>query len=191
MNMLKKKRLIPGVLLFGYLAAACFMSCGEAATDTTVASAEARYSKLSNPASGEVKASREDLTAAMQDLAAAYLAFADQHPDAPETPERLYKAAELFQVNLLDVNQALEIYDRIFARYPDHKRAANSLFTKAYVYHNTVHDLDMARASYLQFIEKYPDHELAAHAQFELDNLGLSAREALERIQARPDTVSE
>lgn len=179
-----------GWLLIGW-AVGTLSGCGETSAESVVEAAEDRYEQLSNPGGNEQKASREEMTEAMQQLAEAYVAFADQHPDVPETPERMYKAAELYQVNLLDVNRAIEIYDRIIVAYPDHKRAANALFTKAYVYHNTMHDLDRARASYTQFIEQYPDHELVSHAQFELDNLGLSAKETLERIQSKQDTSDE
>ncbi len=190
MNMVSKKGWIPGTLLMAYLAVACMYGCGESNPHAAVAAAESRYSQLSDPKSAE-KASQKDMTAATQDLADAYVAFADAQPDAPETPDRLYKAGELYQINLLDINKSIEMYDRILVDYPDHRRAANALFTKAYVYHNTMNDLDRAKGYYEQFIAQFPDHELAVAAQFELDNLGLPAEQVLERIQAKPDTVSE
>lgn len=191
MNKLIEKLVLASLFLLGNYALLSLYGCGEPSIESKVATAEARYAELSNPDGNEVKASREELTTSMRELAENYLLFANEKPDSPDTPERLYKAAELFQVNLLDVNKAIEIYDRLIESYPDHKRAANALFTKAYVYHNTMHDLDRAKSTYLQFVDRYPDHELVSHAQFELDNLGLSAKEALERIQQNQDTVEE
>jgi tetratricopeptide (TPR) repeat protein len=186
-----EKLSIASTLLLLYVATASIYGCGKTSAESAVVAAEARYEQLSNPQGNEQKASREEITNAMERLAEAYIAFADQNPDAPESPERLYKAAELYQVNLLDVNKAIEVYDRIITNYPEHRRAANALFTKGYVYHNTMHDLERAKAAYLQFIGRYPDHELVSHAQFELDNLGLSAKEALERIQSKKDTIDD
>ena len=93
---------------------------------------------------------------------------------------------------MMDIGKAMEIFDKIINDYPESERAADALFKKGYVYHNTLKDLNKAREIYLTFLEKYPDHELASSAKFEIDNLGVSAKDLLEKIQksAVEDSVS-
>ena len=190
MNKGFEKIVLVGLIAVAYWLTSSLYGCGEGnSAASRVEAAEAVYNQLTDPEQADVQVSRDEMTTATQELAEAYLAYAAEQPDATDTPERLYKAAELFQINLLDINRAMEIYDRIIADFPDHKRAANSLFSKGYVFHNTMHDLDLARTTYTEFIEKYPDHDLVPHAQFELDNLGLSAKEALDRVQALQDSA--
>lgn len=180
------------MLVVAYWFVTSMYGCGDGNdTAARVLAAEATYNEYTNSENDGTQFSREQIAASTQELADAYLAYAASNPDAEDTPERLYKAAELFQINLLDITQAMDLYDRIIADYPNHNRAANSLFSKGYVYHNTMHDLDQARATFTQFIAEYPEHDLVPHAQFELDNLGLSAKEALERIQRQQESLEE
>ena len=46
---------------------------------------------------------------------------------------------------------------------------------------NELNNFDEATSIYKQFLKEYPDNELAASAQAELDNMGLSPEEILQK----------
>ncbi|MEM9935847.1 MAG: tetratricopeptide repeat protein, partial [Bacteroidota bacterium] len=125
----------------------------------------------------------EDITALSQKLTNAYMDFAEAQPSDPESVEYLYKASEHLESPLKKPEEAIEVLQKIAAQYPEHPRAADAMFRTGYIYHNTLQDLDQAKNAYNAFIEKYPDHELIPSAKFEVNNLGVSTQELLERIQ--------
>jgi tetratricopeptide (TPR) repeat protein len=150
---------------------------------------EARFEALTDRSSGK-GANPESIRTAMVELAEGYLAFVAARPDDPQAPAYLYKAAELYETNMLDLNRSLAIYDQLLEAYPNHPRAADGLFKQGFVYHNTLNELEKARRAYSLFLEKYPDHEMAASARFEIENLGVSTQEIFERIQQKQQSMN-
>ncbi len=118
----------------------------------------------------------------LQDLGTAYLQWADNYPDAPETPEFLFRAGELYSNELQDFPKAIEVFERDYKNYPEHETAANALFFIGYLYNNSIHDVVKAEQFYKEFIAKYPKHNLAKHAKFELGSLGMSPDELFAKI---------
>lgn len=122
-----------------------------------------------------------DTTLVMQ-LGTAYLQWADKYPDAPETPEFLFRAGELYSNELQDFPKAIEIFHRNYKAYPQHETAANSLFFIGYLYNNSLQDTAKAEEYYNEFLKKYPTHAMAKHAQFELGSLGMSDEQVFDQI---------
>lgn len=120
--------------------------------------------------------------ALLNELGDAYLDWADHYPEAPETPEFLFRAGELYSNELQDFPKAIEVFERDYKGYPAHETAANALFFIGYLYNNSLQDLPKAEAYYKEFLEKYPAHNMARHAEFELESLGLSADEVFDKI---------
>ena len=170
------------------LATLLFMSCGKPSTKESIEALEAKFKEVT---SGN-GINHEEVKEVILELAAAYESYAAENTQDPSSSEFLYKSAELYETNMMDIGKAMEIFDKIINDYPESERAADALFKKGYVYHNTLKDLNKAREIYLTFLEKYPDHELASSAKFEIDNLGVSAKDLLEKIQksAVEDSVS-
>ena len=77
--------------------------------------------------------------------------------------------------------QAISYYESVYNNFPEDSNAPNAMFMSAFLYANELENLEMARERYELFMQKYPDHEMAASAQAELDNLGISAEEILEK----------
>ncbi len=77
--------------------------------------------------------------------------------------------------------EAIKYYESVFTNFPDDTNAPNALFMTAFLYANELGKLDSARENYQNFLSKYPEHEMAASAKAELDNLGVSAEEILQR----------
>lgn len=125
----------------------------------------------------------------LSSLGKAYIDWADHYPAAPETPEFLFRAGELYSNELTDIPKAIEAFKRDYQNYPLHKTAANALFFIGYLYHNSLQDLPNAEKYYKEFLEKYPDHNMAKHAQFELESLGMSPEDVFDRIM-KPDSTT-
>lgn len=109
-----------------------------------------------------------DFLKKVKSLRDSYVSFADKYPDAPESPEYLYRAALLCQNELEELKPAVDLYYRIISKYPDHSSAADALFMTGWVYNNMLNDVPAAEKAYKTFIEKYPDHKQVRGAQLEL-----------------------
>jgi len=121
-------------------------------------------------------------------------ALADFRKLVDNFPESKYSAEVNFEIgklyhskvdkNLTDEQsfmQAISYYESVYLNFPDDLNAPNALFMSAFLYANEIGNLDIAREKYELFLEKYPDNEMAASAQAELDNLGVSAEEILQK----------
>lgn len=176
-----------GIYLLGILL--MIISCKQQTTDNSIPALEAKF-KAVTANTGEAP-NTEEIKEVMEALAGAYEKFAAANPQDPQAPEYLYKSAELYETNMMDIAKSMQIFDKIIQDFPENERAADALFKKGYVYHNTLKDLPKAREAYMMFIEKYPDHELVNSAKFEIENLGVSAKDLLERIQQSADTTEK
>lgn len=125
-------------------------------------------------------------TALIGELGRAYLAYADNYPQAAETPEFLFRAGELYSNDLGNMDNAIETFKRNYQEYPQHETAANALFLIAYLNHNVLQNLVQAEKYYTEFLEKYPNHKMSQTAQFELSHLGKSPEEVFKEF-IKPD----
>ena len=125
------------------------------------------------------------------ELATALEARVAAKPEAETAAEDLFRAAELQEQDIQQVDQALILYQRLIDQYPNHERAADALFKQGYLYHNVLQDLPKAEAAYATFFQQYPQHNLAPSAQEELNYLGVSPEEWLRQKQLEAqDSVS-
>lgn len=120
----------------------------------------------------------------LTELGKAYMDWAAQYPDAPETPEFLFRAGELYSNELQDFEMAIKAFEMDYLKYPEHETAPNALFFIGYLYNNSIHDLPKAKQYYHAFLDRYPQHEMAKHAQFELESLGLTPDEVFAKLIA-------
>jgi tetratricopeptide (TPR) repeat protein len=138
----------------------------------------------------QIKANRKESTGQairpdmqlLKELGEAYVKFADEYPEAPETPEFLFRAGELYSNELNDMPKALALFEKIYTQYPDHETAPNALFFTGYLYHNNLGDLVKAEKTYKDFIQKYPTHKMREHAEFELETLGMPIGDVMKKI---------
>lgn len=121
-------------------------------------------------------------------------ALADFRKLIDNFPKSKYRAEVYFEIGKLyhgkaDKNlteeqsfmQAISYYESVYLNFPDDLNSPNALFMAAFLYANEISNLDFARERYELFLEKYPDNEMAASARAELDNLGISAEEILQK----------
>ena len=103
-------------------------------------------------------------------------------PDADNTPEILFKGAEVAR-SIKSFNKALDLYEAINNDYPEHERASQALFMRAFTYDSDMRQVDEARPLYEAFIEKYPeDTTFTASAKMLLENLGKDDEEIIRAI---------
>lgn len=124
----------------------------------------------------------------LRELGAAYVKFADNYPDAPETPEFLFRAGELYSNELQDYDTAINVFKRNYENYPEHETAANALFFIGYLYNNSLNDLIQAEKYYNEFLERYPGHKMAESAEVELASLGMTPDQLFEKILGTDST---
>jgi tetratricopeptide (TPR) repeat protein len=98
-------------------------------------------------------------------------AYALGHGKNPETPELLFKAAQLANTTR-DFSKAISLFDWILTYYPEHKHAAMSLFLKGFTIENEFKNLDEAKKCYDLFLKKFPKDPLAKDVGFLLKNMG-------------------
>ncbi len=173
------------ILLFSILLTGCwFSACQKISSRQDLEKIQGLEKKADvNREAASMGAANLD-KALLTDLGKAYLDWADRYPAAPETPEFLFRAGELYSNELQDFPKAIEVFQRDYQNYPDHKTAANALFFIGYLYNNSLHDLAKAEQFYKEFLTKYPAHNMAKHAQFELESLGMTPDQVFEKIMA-------
>ncbi|MEY3443868.1 MAG: hypothetical protein RLZZ519_2149 [Bacteroidota bacterium] len=169
------------ILLFSVIIAGCLIaSCQKISSRQDLE----KIQSLEKKADGN----RESASMGAANLDTSLLAslgdWADRYPAAPETPEFLFRAGELFSNELQDFPKAIEVFQRDYQNYPDHKTAANALFFIGYLYNNSLHDIAKAEQYYKEFLAKYPAHNMAKHAQFELESLGMTPDQVFEKIMS-------
>jgi outer membrane protein assembly factor BamD (BamD/ComL family) len=103
------------------------------------------------------------------------------HPDNPLAEGALFRIAELHNNGTRRFQEAIATYRRFLSTYPESPKAPVSLFMIAFLYNNELHDLKNASATYREFLSRYPNHELATSAKGELENLGKSPEEIIEK----------
>lgn len=126
--------------------------------------------------------------AAIADLKAAYLDFANKYPDDEMSPEFIFKAAQ--RCNAVSMHQeAIGLFNSILQKYPKSKLCEEALFLQGYIYENNLQDYSKAKEIYTEFVSKYPDSELTEDAKLSIQNLGKSPEEIFESFHGK-DSIS-
>jgi TolA-binding protein len=108
--------------------------------------------------------------------------YAKAKPDAPESPEQLYKAGEIAR-SIGSYQQALSIYATIEGFFPQYEKAPKALFMQGFTYAEDLGDEEKARELYEAFIAKYPNDDFVDDAQILLETLGKSDEEIFQQLE--------
>ncbi len=118
----------------------------------------------------------------------AYENLIREYPQSPKAPDAMFQLATLYQNKLVkniseqeSLNKAVEIFKNVFDKYPGSQIAPKSLFMAGFILANDIHDFNQATTIFNLFLQKYPNNELAASAKEELNNMGLSPEEILQK----------
>lgn len=109
-------------------------------------------------------------------------------PGSEDAPEALFQIGSLYQNKMVEniseketYQKASENFRQLFDKYPNHKKAPMALFLSGFILANDLKNYDAATSTYNLFLKKYPENELASSAKEELDNMGLSPDQILQK----------
>lgn len=115
-----------------------------------------------------------------------------EHSQSELAPEAISQLASIYQnkkvKNLSDresLEKAILLFKKLHDDYTNNSLAPSGLFMAGFIYANELQNYKEAEILYRQFLKEYPDNELAPSAQAELDNLGLTPEEILQKNLAK------
>lgn len=126
------------------------------------------------------------------DLVNAYAEFAEAYPEDEQTPEYLFRAAEISR-STKSPQKAIDLYQKLVEKYEKYEKTPYCQFLIGFTYDNDLKDMFKAKENYTLFIDKYPDHDFVKDAKVLLENLGKSPEELIksfeEKNQAALDSI--
>ncbi len=122
------------------------------------------------------------------DAVAAYQSLVKDYPNSPLAPEALFQLATLYQNKMVkdvpsteSLQKAVGLFRSIFDKYPGDKLAPKALFMSGFIQANELKAYPEATGSFNLFLQKFPNNELATSAKEELDNMGLTPEQILQK----------
>ncbi len=117
-----------------------------------------------------------------------YNKLIDEYPNSEKAPDAMFQLATLYQNNLVknisgqeSLEKAVKLFKTLNEKYPDSRLAPKALFMSGFVLANDIHDFNRATVVFRNFLQKYPNNELTASAREELNNMGMTPAEILEK----------
>ncbi len=134
------------------------------------------------------EAAKEMKDSSVTEAINSYEALVKEYPNSDLAPDALYQLAVIYQ-NKMDktlsekecLQKSVDTYREIYDKYPKSKNAAKALFMSGFLLANELHNYDKATETYNLFLQKYPNHDLAVSAKEELEHMGLSPEQILEK----------
>ncbi|MDA3861519.1 MAG: tetratricopeptide repeat protein [Melioribacteraceae bacterium] len=77
--------------------------------------------------------------------------------------------------------KAIKAYGEYQKKYSDDEKAPQTLFMIGFIQANELGKLDDAKATYTKFVELYPESDMAESAKSEIQNMGLSPDQILQK----------
>lgn len=116
-----------------------------------------------------------------------------EYPNSNLAPRALYEIAKLYHAQLVpnfnreeSLSKAVFYYKKVFKEYANSQEAERALFITGFIFANELYQLDSAKFSYELFLKKYPQSELTRSVKLELENLGSTPDEILnKRMKAK------
>jgi TolA-binding protein len=125
---------------------------------------------------------------------ATYEELIKEYPDSKSAPEALTNLASIYQNKLVkniseteSLQEAAKLFRQIYDVYPESEFAPMGLFMAGFVLANELDMYNEATETYNLFMKTFPEHELAGSAKEELDNMGLTPEEILQKNIAKEE----
>jgi TolA-binding protein len=129
----------------------------------------------------------------------AYDKLVDDFPNSPKAPFALFQTATFYQnkqvtqENLTDTQsfeKAVERFRNVFDKYPNDRLASRALFMCGFIQANDLKQYSQASATYNLFLQKFPDNEMVISVKEEMNNMGLSPEEIIQRNNKSKNDVT-
>lgn len=128
----------------------------------------------------------EDMTAnkeAFSEVYDLFCKYVEQHPEAEDAPEWLFKALNL-SFHCKEPRESIELLDKLTEKYPTYKNTPVAMFMVAsLVYEEKLGELGKARMLYEKLIAEYPDNDFVPSAQQSIINLGKTPDEIIREFE--------
>ncbi|MCL5030604.1 MAG: tetratricopeptide repeat protein [Bacteroidetes bacterium] len=127
----------------------------------------------------------------------AYQDLVTNYPNSQMAPQALFELATLYQNKMVkndnqsngqaeltdtqSLEKAISLFRSIFDKYPNSEYAPKALFMSGFIQSNDLKQFSDATATFNLFIQKYPNNELVSSAKEELNNMGLSPEDILQK----------
>jgi TolA-binding protein len=118
----------------------------------------------------------------------AYETLVSELPDDSLAPEALYQLGTLYQNKMVpnfketeSLEKAVNIFKSVFDKYQDSKKAPVSLFMAGFIQANDLKKYQEATTTYNLFLQKYPKNDMAQAAREEINNMGLTPTQIIEK----------
>ena len=112
----------------------------------------------------------------------------DEFPESEHYKFSLLKTGELSQgyvdkslSNEESLLKAVKVYTEFQKKYPNDPKSPQTLFMIGFIQANELMNVEAAKAAYSKFLKLYPDSEMAESAKAEIENLGLTPDEILQK----------
>lgn len=123
-----------------------------------------------------------------KEAAATFDTIVAENPDSKYAPLALIESAKLYQNSLVpdiprpeSISKAIKNYKLVFNNFSQDSTAELALFLTGFIFSNDLNQFDSARTYYNMFLQKYPNSEFTNSVKLELENLGLTPDQILEK----------
>ncbi len=110
------------------------------------------------------------------------------YPNSPKVPDAMFQLATIYQNKMLktlqsreSLQKAADMFRSIYDKYPTIKSAPKALFMSGFIQSNDLQEYNEATETFKLFLKKFPNSELVQSVKEELDNMGLSPAEVLQK----------
>ncbi|MHB1686027.1 MAG: tetratricopeptide repeat protein [Ignavibacteriaceae bacterium] len=124
-----------------------------------------------------------------------YEKLVDEYPESQLAPEAIFKMATLYQNQMIkkvpstnqnlspeeSLQRAVSLFRSAYDKYPQSSIAPKCLFLSGFIQANDQKDFNNATVTFNLFLKQYPNNELATSVKEELENMGLTPEEILQR----------
>ena len=119
----------------------------------------------------------------------------DHYPESQLAPQAIFKMATLYQNFMIkkipstnqnltpeeSLQRAVLLFRSAYDKYPQSDIAPKCLFLSGFIQANDQKDFKNATLTFNLFLKQYPNNELATSVKEELENMGLTPEEILQR----------
>ena len=176
----RMKKILFGILLFGGMTA-----CSDSGSEAKKIRSQAELEQLLNAWSNDDSLKIPEVATKYDEALAEYLT---NYPNNPVHENFLFLAARR-DVGQKDYAGAALKYSTYYELYPNSRSTADAVFGAGFLYNNEVNNLDSARKYYEIFLITFPDHMLYDAAKAELEHLGESPEEMLNKMKQALDST--
>lgn len=118
----------------------------------------------------------------------AYEAIVAEYPTGSMAPKALMELGKLYQYKVdkritekEGLAKAIDCFKKITEKYPKSDEAPLALFMTAFIQANELKEYAEATINYKLFLQKYPDHTMSQNAKDELETMGMTPDQILNK----------